>query len=162
MDHFSTFEGRIDGSGFSLIEYLVVLALVVVGLGWGLPQILRSWEQQNCQQALKQQIQSGIDLAVATARREGVVVRVRIDEGSLLAEIGESTFSTRWKVIEANRLPACWHFDSGDNLLLLPHGRPADSVQWRFSCVGDIAGRRNGVMVLFYLSGHMEWEKWDE
>ncbi|MCC5834967.1 MAG: hypothetical protein JJU20_09565 [Opitutales bacterium] len=139
------------------------MSVVSLALGWGLLQWSRHFEQRSQDRQYQQQIEDWVDQGRRTAQSEGKVVRLRIDGDQCLMESGDSPFSTRWRKLDSRPLPPRWSLESGGTLLLLPHGRPVDSVQWDFVTAGSDSGRGefvSGWRLLFFLSGPVEWERW--
>lgn len=159
---FPAFSSWPERSGFSLIELLVVLAVLTIGLGWGLRQWTRHAERQALEQQVHRSIERWVEQGAQLARSEGQVVRLRVDGDRMLSEVGESAFSTQWRRVSSVPVPDHFRFESGESLLLLPHGRPADSVQWRFvHSQAEESGSSDSTvwLLLFFLSGELEWER---
>lgn len=145
--------------GFSLVEVMLVLALLLVAGGWGIHRWGQQLEEREGRRKLVRQLDHWMADARDRAQREGQVLRLRIEADMLRTEVGSEAFSTRWQCLDEKALAESWRLLEGQSsaLLLLPHGRPADSVEWVFVQDGE-AVSANALRLQVYLSGHIEWE----
>jgi hypothetical protein len=120
----------------------------------------RSWQHYNRGSELKSElsltIQRTLQNAQQQARTHGNIVGWRFERNTLILEINESEFSTRWLTISNIDLPNEWQVIDNTNqrLLILPHGRPSDTMEWRLSH----PELKYDYWIRILISGIIEWE----
>ena len=143
-------------AGFSALELAVALALLVILTGMG----FRSWQHYNRSSELKSEIHLTVLRSLQDARQhartQGNIVGWRFERRALILEINESEFSTRWMTISNMALPDDWQVidNTHQRLLILPHGRPSDTMEWHLSH----PELKHDYWLRLLITGIIEWE----
>lgn len=144
-------------AGFSALELTACLALLAILSGLG----FRSWQIFHRESELKGEISLSIQRSLQNARQlaqtQGIIVGWRFERNVLILEVNESAFSTRWITVSDIELPDEWQViaQHHQRLLILPHGRPADTMEWLLSHP-DL---KHDYWLRILITGIIEWER---
>lgn len=144
-------------AGFSAMEITACLALFAILTALG----FKSWQHHHRGSELKSEISLIVQRTLQNARQhaqtEGTIVAWRFERETLLLEINESAFSTRWMTIFSVDLPDDWLVieKTAQRLLILPHGRPSDTLEWRLAHP-DL---KHDYWLRILITGIIEWER---
>lgn len=144
--------------GFSILELLLVMAIAAMAGGLA----LALWTPREAREQAIHPLVETIDRILDDARehvlRSGEFARIQTAESVFLIEAPDSGFSTRWTEFRRYPMPGQWKPDPSvnqpDPALILPHGRPADAVEWQFRKVDSTTT----VRITLYISGELRWQ----